>query len=136
MIGLVDKMEPEQIVLVRWHSGYELGYPNDYYGVGAISCNSIKPWNYHQVDHVIQNRNPFSKIKTSNPKLLGKIEIDYENKKILVSEGYDDMNGYYLPELEESFKRLGFSVENFYLNLKSEESEFWDLDYEIDLPDD
>ncbi len=107
-VGLVPEMGPEHLVVLRWHAGYEFGYPMDYYGIGAIACKSIKPWKHHQVDHLIQNKNPFAKV--TDPTLLNQISLDYDSRTANVMEGNDSMNNYFLSqeELERALKEAGF----------------------------
>ena len=108
-IDLAPKMRPKHIVVTRWHSGYELGFPNDYYGIGAISCDTIKPWKSKFVDHLIQNKNPFKKIL--NPKLLNQITFDYKNISAMILEGNDSFSNYYfLDEIYNQIKKIGFSI--------------------------
>lgn len=94
---LVPKMQPEHIVTVRWHSGYEFGYPTDYYGIGAISCKSIQPWKHHSVDHIIQDKNPFRKLPNDylpiySHSLLGKITFDYNSKERIGAKVFNGSN--------------------------------------------
>ena len=109
-VDIVPEMGPEHLIVVRWHSGYELGYPTDYYGLGAIACESIKPWRYHEVDHIIQHKNPFGKI--INAKLLNQISLDYDSRTALIKEGNDGRYNYFLPQVEinEALEKLGFNV--------------------------
>ncbi|MCG2719986.1 MAG: hypothetical protein L6266_04640 [Nanoarchaeota archaeon] len=107
-IDLIPKMEPEHLVVLRWHAGYELGHPMDYYGVGAIACKSIKPWKHHLVDHLIQDRNPFAKIIDST--LLAQIVLNYDSKIANLKEGYDSMNLFFASDvtLRRALKKVGF----------------------------
>ena len=119
-MGLVPKMQPEHIVAVRWNAGYEFDCPMDYYGIGAISCNSIQPWKHHSVDHIIQDKNPFRKLPYKDvpffsPSLLGKVSFDYNARerigaKIFAGKDFSSNNNYNIPE-EELFEFL--KKENF-----------------------
>lgn len=107
-IDLAPKMEPEHLVIVRWHAGYEFGHPMDYYGIGAIACKSIQPWKHHTVDHLIQHRNPFSKI---NGTLLDQITLKYNPKKATIIESDDSLNNYFLyqSKIIKALEKLGFA---------------------------
>lgn len=128
--GLIPKMNPEHLAIVAWQAGYEFGHPMDYYGVGAIACSTIKPWEYHPVDHLIQSKKPFSKI--SGAELLALISLDHDSKKAQILEGQDDMYNYSLPQtdLETILRKVGFSCE--FLPLFGEEDYDLDLDYYTD----
>jgi len=106
---LIPLMEPEHLVVVSWLAGYDMGYPMDYYGIGAIACSTIKPWKYHHVDHIIQHRNPFSKL--TDAKLLAEISLDHSAKNAGIMEWRDSMYNYFLPQvdLEKVFGKIGFS---------------------------
>ena len=109
--SFVPSMKPEHLVVLRWQVGYEFGNPMDYYGIGAIACNSVKPWKYHETDHLIQHRNPFAKIR--NTTLLDQISLDYISKTATLIEGNDSFHNYYLDQekLEKAFKKAGFKCE-------------------------
>ena len=119
-VGLVPEMGPEHLVVLRWHAGYEFGHLMDYYGIGAIACKSVKHWKHHQVDHLIQHRNPFAKVTT--PTLLNQISLDYDSGTANVMEGNDSMNNYFLPQikLEKALKKAGFKSEYSMLDFVEE----------------
>ncbi|HYD02725.1 MAG TPA: hypothetical protein VEC16_00340 [Alphaproteobacteria bacterium] len=109
--SLIPKMMPEQLLIVEWHSGYSLGHPSDYIGIGAIACKSIKPWKHHLVDHIIHHKKPFSKIQ--DIKLLNQLSIDYESKIVNIFEQTSNSFGYYVPQktLDSALKKAGFRTE-------------------------